>query len=63
LRDLGIAVIADMPGIGADLAGPSSGPHAIPLHRADHGMNDVINHWRHRYGAGLRYLPCRARGC
>jgi choline dehydrogenase len=22
-------------------------------------MNDVINHWRHRYGAGLRYLLSR----
>ena len=22
-------------------------------------MNDVINHWRHRYGAGLRYIMSR----
>src|SRR5262244_4384835 len=22
-------------------------------------MNDVINHWRHRYGAGLRYVMSR----
>jgi choline dehydrogenase len=58
LRDHGIDVIADLPGVGADLQ--------------DHlqirmqyvctepiTMNDVINDWRTRYAAGLRYLVSR----
>ena len=58
LRDHGIAVIADLPGVGADLQ--------------DHlqirmqyvctepiTLNDVINDWRTRYAAGLRYLVSR----
>jgi choline dehydrogenase len=58
LRGHGIAVIADLPGVGADLQ--------------DHlqirmqyvctepiTMNDVINDWRTRYAAGLRYLVSR----
>jgi choline dehydrogenase len=58
LREHGIAVIADLPGVGADLQ--------------DHlqirmqyvctepiTMNDVINDWRTRYAAGLRYLVSR----
>jgi choline dehydrogenase len=58
LRDLGIAVVADMPGVGADLQ-----DHlqirmqyrcTLPI-----TMNDVINDWRHRYRAGLRYILTR----
>jgi choline dehydrogenase len=58
LRDLGIDVIADMPGVGADLQDHLQ----IRLqYRCTEPitMNDVINHWRHRYGAGLRYLLTR----
>jgi choline dehydrogenase len=58
LRAHSIDVIADLPGVGADLQ--------------DHlqirmqycctepiTMNDVINDWRHRYSAGLRYVLSR----
>jgi choline dehydrogenase len=58
LREHGIPMIADLPGVGADLQ--------------DHlqirmqyvctepiTMNDVINDWRTRYAAGLRYLVSR----
>jgi choline dehydrogenase len=58
LRDLGIAVIADLPGIGADL---QDHLQIRMQYRCTEPitMNDVINHWRHRYGAGLRYLLSR----
>jgi choline dehydrogenase len=58
LRDHGIEVIADMPGVGHDLQ-----DHlqirmqyrcTMPI-----TMNDVINDWRHRYTEGLRYLLSR----
>src|SRR5262249_44786865 len=58
LRDLGIEVIADMPGIGADL---QDHLQIRMQYRCTEPitMNDVINHWRHRYGAGLRYVMSR----
>jgi choline dehydrogenase len=58
LRDLGIEVIADMPGIGADL---QDHLQIRMQYRCTEPitMNDVINHWRHRYGAGLRYIMSR----
>jgi choline dehydrogenase len=58
LRDLGVAVIADMPGVGADL---QDHLQIRMQYRCTEPitMNDVINHWRHRYGAGLRYLMSR----
>ncbi len=58
LRDLGIAVIADMPGVGADL---QDHLQIRMLYRCTEPitMNDVINNWRHRYAAGLRYLLTR----
>ncbi len=58
LRDLGIDVIADMPGVGADL---QDHLQIRFQYRCTEPitMNDVINHWRHRYGAGLRYLFSR----
>jgi choline dehydrogenase len=58
LRDLGIAVIADMPGVGADL---QDHLQIRMLYRCTEPitMNDVINNWRHRYAAGLRYLLSR----
>jgi choline dehydrogenase len=58
LRDLGIDVIADMPGVGADL---QDHLQIRMQYRCTEPitMNDVINHWRHRYGAGLRYLMSR----
>ena len=58
LRDLGIAVIADMPGVGADL---QDHLQIRMQYRCTEPitMNDVINNWRHRYAAGLRYLLSR----
>jgi choline dehydrogenase len=58
LRGHGIAVIADVPGIGADL---QDHLQIRMQYRCTEPitMNDVINHWRHRYAAGLRYLLSR----
>ncbi|HZQ15060.1 MAG TPA: choline dehydrogenase [Pseudolabrys sp.] len=58
LRSHGIAVIADMPGIGADL---QDHLQIRMLYRCTEPitMNDVINNWRHRYRAGLRYILSR----
>jgi choline dehydrogenase len=58
LRDLGIDVIADMPGVGADL---QDHLQVRMQYRCTQPitMNDVINNWRHRYAAGLRYLMTR----
>ncbi len=58
LRDLGVAVIADIPGVGANL---QDHLQIRMQYRCTEPitMNDVINHWRHRYGAGLRYLMSR----
>ncbi len=58
LRELGIAVIADLPGVGADL---QDHLQVRMQYRCTEPitMNDVINHWRHRYGAGLRYIMSR----
>jgi choline dehydrogenase len=58
LRDLGIEVIADTPGVGADL---QDHLQIRFQYRCTEPitMNDVINHWRHRYAAGLRYMLTR----
>ena len=58
LRDLGVDVVADMPGVGADL---QDHLQIRMLYRCTEPitMNDVINNWRHRYAAGLRYLLSR----
>jgi len=58
LRTHGIDVIADMPGVGADL---QDHLQVRMLYRCTEPitMNDVINSWRHRYGAGLRYILSR----
>jgi len=58
LRGLGIDVIADMPSVGSDL---QDHLQVRMQYRCTEPitMNDVINHWRHRYGAGLRYLLSR----
>jgi len=58
LRAHGIDVIADMPGIGADL---QDHLQIRMLYRCTEPitMNDVINNWRHRMGAGLRYIVSR----
>jgi len=58
LREHGIPVIADMPGVGADL---QDHLQARIQYRCTEPitMNDVINHWRHRYGEGLRYVFSR----
>jgi choline dehydrogenase len=58
LRELGIDVAADMPGVGADL---QDHLQIRMLYRCTEPitMNDVINNWRQRYAAGLRYLLSR----
>jgi choline dehydrogenase len=58
LRDFGIDVVADMPGVGADL---QDHLQIRMQYRCTEPitMNDVINHWRHRYAAGLRYIMSR----
>ena len=58
LRSLGIDVIADMPGIGADL---QDHLQVRMQYRCTEQitMNDVIHSWRHRTGAGLRYALFR----
>jgi len=58
LRSLGIAVIADVPNVGANL---QDHLQVRIQYRCTEPitMNDVINHWRHRYGAGLRYILSR----
>ena len=58
LRPLGIDVIADMPGVGADL---QDHLQVRMQYRCTERitMNDVIHSWRHRTGAGLRYALFR----
>jgi choline dehydrogenase-like flavoprotein len=58
LSELGIDIVADMPGVGADL---QDHLQIRMLYRCTEPitMNDVINDWRHRYAAGLRYLLSR----
>ena len=58
LRGFGVDVLADMPGVGADL---QDHLQIRMQYRCTEPitMNDVINHWRHRYGAGLRYIMSR----
>jgi choline dehydrogenase len=58
LRDLGIPVIADMPGIGADLQDHLQVRMQLRCTEPI-TANDVINSRRHRYGAGLRYFLSR----
>jgi choline dehydrogenase len=58
LRRHGIDVIADMPGVGADL----QDHYQVRMqYRCTEPvtMNDVINSWRHRMGEGLRYFVSR----
>jgi choline dehydrogenase len=58
LRNHGIDVIADMPGVGAEL---QDHLQVRIQYRCTEPitMNDVINSWRHRIGAGLRYALSR----
>ena len=58
LQSLGIDVVADMPGVGADL---QDHLQVRLQYRCTEPitMNDVINSWRHRLGAGLRYVLSR----
>ena len=55
LRSLGIDVVADMPGVGADL---QDHLQVRMQYRCTEPitMNDVINSWRHGIAAGLRYV-------
>src|ERR1017187_2748553 len=58
LRSLGIEVVADMPGVGADL---QDHLQVRMQYRCTEPitMNDVINSWRRSIGAGLRYILSR----
>ncbi len=58
LRSLGIDVIADMPGVGAELQDHLQLRMQLRCTEAI-TMNDVVNDWRYRYAAGLRYLFTR----
>jgi len=58
LRAHGIEVIADMPGVGADLQDHLQVRMQFRCTEPI-TMNDVVNDWRHRYGAGLRYILSR----
>jgi len=58
LRSHGIDVVADMPGVGADLQDHLQ--VRMQYRCTDRiTMNDVIHSWRHRTAAGLRYLLFR----
>jgi choline dehydrogenase len=58
LRSHGIEVITDVPGVGSDLQ-----DHLQVRMQFRCGQpitaNDVINDWRYRYGAGIRYMLTR----
>ncbi len=58
LRSHGIQVVADMPGVGSDL---QDHLQVRMQFRCTEPItaNDVINRWRHRYGAGIRYILTR----
>jgi choline dehydrogenase len=58
LRQHGIAVIADLPGVGADL---QDHMQVRFQYRCTEPitMNDVVHNWRHRTLAGLRYFMTR----
>jgi len=58
LRSHGIAVLADMAGVGSDL---QDHLQVRMQFRCTEPItaNDVINNWRYRYGAGIRYMLSR----
>jgi choline dehydrogenase len=58
LRQHGIAVVADLPGVGADL---QDHMQVRFQYRCTEPitMNDVVHDWRHRIMAGLRYFVSR----
>ncbi len=58
LRSHGIAVVADMPGVGADL---QDHLQVRMQYRCTEPitMNDVVHSWRHSIAAGLRYMLFR----
>lgn len=58
LREHGIDVVADMPGVGADL---QDHLQVRMQYRCTEPitMNDVVHHWHHRCGAALRYIVSR----
>ncbi len=58
LRELGIEVISDMPGVGADLQDHLQVRMQLRCTEPI-TANDVINRWPQRYGAGLRYILSR----
>ena len=58
LRTHGIAVVADMPGVGSDLQDHLQVRMQFRCTEPI-TMNDVVHNWRHRYAAGLRYAMSR----
>jgi choline dehydrogenase len=58
LREFGIEPIADMPGVGADLQDHLQ--VRMQFHCTEPiTANDVVNDWRYRYAAGVRYFLTR----
>jgi len=58
LREFGIAPLADMAGVGADLQDHLQVRMQFRCSQPI-TMNDVVNNWRHRCHAGLRYIFSR----
>ena len=58
LRTHGVAVVADMPGVGSDLQDHLQVRMQFRCTEPI-TMNDVVHNWRHRYAAGLRYAMSR----
>ncbi|HZR63202.1 MAG TPA: choline dehydrogenase [Xanthobacteraceae bacterium] len=58
LREFGIAPLADMTGVGADLQDHLQVRMQFRCSEPI-TMNDVVNNWRHRCHAGLRYIFSR----
>ncbi len=58
LHERGIEPLADLPGVGADLQDHLQVRMQFRCSEPI-TMNDVVNNWRHRCGAGLRYILSR----
>ncbi len=58
LHELGVEPLADLPGVGADLQDHLQVRMQFRCSEPI-TMNDVVNNWRHRCGAGLRYILSR----
>lgn len=59
LRKHGIEVIADMPGVGANLRDHVNGPLMFRIERANYSANQVVNSFTQRMLTGARYALTR----